>query len=449
MAGMNILGSLIYQCIHNEKINNYKLKARLNAKGNLRGKSKLTQATSTNKIVVLGNESVTLPKGYKAGGMHCGVKKKRLDLGYIVSEVPAAVAGVYTTNIFQAAPLIVTQESIAKEKKIQAILVNSGNANACTGEQGLLDAKAMQSNFANELGIETDLVAVTSTGVIGELLPMDCINSGIKQILQQEYEQEANFKQAILTTDTCIKQIGVQLSIDGKTVSIGGAAKGSGMIHPNMATMLGFVTTDANVAQDDLLSALKGITNTTFNMITVDGDTSTNDMVLVMANGLADNEQLTKEHPEWDIFVEGLGIVCKELAKKIARDGEGATKLVEVQVSGAFNTDAAKTVGKSIISSNLVKTAIYGTDPNWGRIVTAAGYSGVPIVPNLLEVSIGEYKVFEKGLPCPIDEEEVKSYLEQENVVIFVNLNQGDYSATAWGCDLTYDYVKINASYRT
>ncbi|WP_237389755.1 bifunctional ornithine acetyltransferase/N-acetylglutamate synthase [Bacillus sp. USDA818B3_A] len=409
----------------------------------------MTQATSTNKIVVLGNESVTLPKGYKAGGMHCGVKKKRLDLGYIVSEVPAAVAGVYTTNIFQAAPLIVTQESIAKEKKIQAILVNSGNANACTGEQGLLDAKAMQSNFANELGIETDLVAVTSTGVIGELLPMDCINSGIKQILQQEYEQEANFKQAILTTDTCIKQIGVQLSIDGKTVSIGGAAKGSGMIHPNMATMLGFVTTDANVAQDDLLSALKGITNTTFNMITVDGDTSTNDMVLVMANGLADNEQLTKEHPEWDIFVEGLGIVCKELAKKIARDGEGATKLVEVQVSGAFNTDAAKTVGKSIISSNLVKTAIYGTDPNWGRIVTAAGYSGVPIVPNLLEVSIGEYKVFEKGLPCPIDEEEVKSYLEQENVVIFVNLNQGDYSATAWGCDLTYDYVKINASYRT
>jgi len=409
----------------------------------------LTQATSTNKIVVLENASITLPKGYKAGGMHCGIKKKRLDLGYIVSDVPAAVAGVYTTNIFQAAPLILTQESIAKENKIQAILVNSGNANACTGEQGLLDAAEMQKGFADELGIQPHLVAVTSTGVIGELLPMECINTGIKQILQSEFEQEGNFKQSILTTDTCIKQIGVQIKIDGHTISIGGAAKGSGMIHPNMATMLGFVTTDANVAQDDLLFALKDVTNQTFNMITVDGDTSTNDMVLVMANGLAGNEQLTKEHPDWGTFVNALGIVCKELAKKIARDGEGATKLVEIQVSGAFSTNAAKTVGKSIISSNLVKTAIYGTDPNWGRIVTAAGYSGVPIEPNLLEVSIGQYKVFEKGLPCPIVEEEVKAYLEQENVVIYVDLNQGEYSATAWGCDLTYDYVKINASYRT
>ncbi|MEH7096100.1 bifunctional glutamate N-acetyltransferase/amino-acid acetyltransferase ArgJ [Neobacillus vireti] len=409
----------------------------------------MTQATSTNKIVVLENESITLPKGYKAGGMHCGIKKKRLDLGYIVSEVPAAVAGVYTTNIFQAAPLILTQESIAKENKIQAILVNSGNANACTGEQGLLDAAEMQKRFADELGIQPHLVAVTSTGVIGELMPMECINAGIKQILQSEFEQEENFKQSILTTDTCIKQIGVQIKIDGHTISIGGAAKGSGMIHPNMATMLGFVTTDANVAQDDLLFALKDVTNQTFNMITVDGDTSTNDMVLVMANGLAGNEQLTKEHPDWGSFVTALGIVCKELAKKIARDGEGATKLVEVQVSGAFSTDEAKTVGKSIISSNLVKTAIYGTDPNWGRIVTAAGYSGVPIEPQLLEVSIGQYKVFEKGLPCPIVEEEVKGYLEQENVVIHVDLNQGEYSATAWGCDLTYDYVKINASYRT
>lgn len=409
----------------------------------------MTQATSTNKIVVLENASITLPKGYKAGGMHCGIKKKRLDLGYIASDVPAAVAGVYTTNIFQAAPLILTQESIAKENRIQAILVNSGNANACTGEQGLLDAAEMQKGFADELGIQPHLVAVTSTGVIGELLPMECINTGIKQILQSEFEQEENFKQSILTTDTCIKQIGVQIKIDGHTISIGGAAKGSGMIHPNMATMLGFVTTDANVAQDDLLFALKDVTNQTFNMITVDGDTSTNDMVLVMANGLAGNEQLTKEHPDWGTFVNALGIVCKELAKKIARDGEGATKLVEIQVSGAFSTDAAKTVGKSIISSNLVKTAIYGTDPNWGRIVTAAGYSGVPIEPNLLEVSIGQYKVFEKGLPCPIIEEEVKAYLEQENVVIYVDLNQGEYSATAWGCDLTYDYVKINASYRT
>ncbi|ULT57926.1 bifunctional glutamate N-acetyltransferase/amino-acid acetyltransferase ArgJ [Neobacillus drentensis] len=409
----------------------------------------MTQATSTNKIVVIEDASITLPEGYKAGGMHCGIKKKRLDLGYIVSDVPAAVAGVYTTNVFQAAPLILTQESIAKENKIQAILVNSGNANACTGEQGLLDAAEMQKRFADELGIQPHLVAVTSTGVIGELLPMECINAGIEQILQSEFEQEENFKHSILTTDTCIKQIGVQIKIDEHTISIGGAAKGSGMIHPNMATMLGFVTTDANIAQEDLLAALKDVTNQTFNMITVDGDTSTNDMVLVMANGLAGNEQLTKEHPDWGSFVTALGIVCKELAKKIARDGEGATKLVEVQVSGAFSTNDAKAVGKSIISSNLVKTAIYGTDPNWGRIVTAAGYSGVPIEPQLLEVSIGQYKVFEKGLPCPFVEEEVKSYLEQENVVIYVDLNQGENSATAWGCDLTYDYVKINASYRT
>lgn len=405
--------------------------------------------TTSKEIVILEEESVTLPKGFKAGGIHCGIKRKKLDLGYIVSEVPAVAAGVYTTNIFQAAPLLVTQESIAKENKVQAILVNSGNANACTGEQGLLDAFEMQKEFAYELGIMEHLVAVTSTGVIGELLPMDKLNAGIKQILQPEYENAANFKQAILTTDTCIKQIAVQVKIDGKTVSIGGAAKGSGMIHPNMATMLGFVTTDANIAYDDLLLALKEITNQTFNMITVDGDTSTNDMVLVMANGMAENNQLTKDHPDWDLFVDGFKVVCESLAKKIAKDGEGATKLIEVQVNGAYGSDAARAVGKAIISSNLVKTAIYGTDPNWGRIVSAIGYSGVPVEPNAIKVAIGPFLVFENGLPSPIVEEEVKEYLELETIQIFVELNQGEYSATAWGCDLTYDYVKINASYRT
>ncbi|EKN71703.1 arginine biosynthesis bifunctional protein ArgJ [Neobacillus bataviensis LMG 21833] len=409
----------------------------------------MAQATSLNEIVVIEDGSITLPQGYKAGGMHCGIKRKRLDLGYIVSEVPATVAGVYTTNIFQAAPLVVTQESIAKENKTQAILVNSGNANACTGEQGIADALAMQKGFANELGIPEHLVAVTSTGVIGELLPMDKIETGIKQILQKEYENEENFKQAILTTDTCTKEIAVQFTIDGKKVSIGGTAKGSGMIHPNMATMLGFVTTDAHINHDDLLFALREVTNTTFNMITVDGDTSTNDMVLVMANGLAENNQLTKEHPEWDVFKQGLKMVSESLAKKIARDGEGATKLVEVQVDGAFSLEAARAVGKSIISSNLVKTAIYGTDPNWGRIVTAIGYSGVPVKPNAIKVSIGPFTVFENGLPSQFIEEEVKEYLELENVKLIVELDQGDFSATAWGCDLTYDYVKINASYRT
>lgn len=409
----------------------------------------MTQATSTNEIVVIEEGSVTLPKGYKAGGMHCGIKRKRLDLGYIVSEVPATTAGVYTTNIFQAAPLLVTQESIAKENKIQAIIVNSGNANACTGEQGLLDAFAMQKSFANELGIQEHLVAVTSTGVIGELLPMDKVLTGIKQILNKENQDDNNFKKAILTTDTCVKHTAVQMTIDGKTVSIGGVSKGSGMIHPNMATMLGFVTTDANIAQEDLLTALREVTNQTFNMITVDGDTSTNDMVLVMANGLAENNQLTKDHPEWSIFKQGLKIVSESLAKKIARDGEGATKLVEVQVNGAYSQNAASAVGKAIISSNLVKTAIYGTDPNWGRIVTAIGYSGVPVEPNAIKVAIGPFTVFENGLPSNFVEEQVKEYLESENVELTVELNQGEYSATAWGCDLTYDYVKINASYRT
>jgi glutamate N-acetyltransferase / amino-acid N-acetyltransferase len=415
----------------------------------LKGEIKLTQATSSNEVIVLEDESITLPKGYTAGGIHCGIKRKRLDLGYIVSEVPATVAGVYTTNIFQAAPLLVTQESIAKENKIQAIIVNSGNANACTGEQGLLDAFAMQKCFASELGIQEHLVAVTSTGVIGELLPMDKVLPGIKQILNQENNSENNFMKAILTTDTCVKHTAVQMKIDGKTVTIGGASKGSGMIHPNMATMLGFVTTDANIAQVDLLAALRDVTNQTFNMITVDGDTSTNDMVLVMANGLAENNQLTKNHPEWNVFKQGLKIVCESLAKKIARDGEGATKLVEVQVNGAYSLNAASAVGKAIISSNLVKTAIYGTDPNWGRIVTAIGYSGVPVEPNAVKVAIGPFTVFENGLPSNFVEEEVKEYLESENVKLSVELYQGEYSATAWGCDLTYDYVKINASYRT
>ncbi len=409
----------------------------------------MTQATQANEMMILEDGSITLPKGFKAGGMHCGVKRKRLDLGYIVSEVPAVAAGVYTTNLFQAAPLLVTQEAIAKEHKIQAVLVNSGNANACTGEQGLKDAYTMQKAFASQLGIEDHLVAVTSTGVIGELLPMDKINMGITRILQKEHEAAENFLQAILTTDTTVKQIAVQMKINGKTVTIGGAAKGSGMIHPNMATMLGFVTTDANVAEEDLLHALREVTNHTFNMITVDGDTSTNDMVLVMANGLAGNDQLTKDHPDWGVFVDGLQIVCQSLAKKIARDGEGATKLIEVQVSGAFSLDAARAVGKAIISSNLVKTAIYGTDPNWGRIVTAIGYSGVPVEPNLVKVSLGPITVFENGLPVLYDEAQAKEYLEQENVVIYVDLYQGEYGACAWGCDLTYDYVKINASYRT
>jgi glutamate N-acetyltransferase / amino-acid N-acetyltransferase len=407
------------------------------------------QVATNEKIMIVNEGNVTTPKGFTAGGMHTGIKRKRLDLGYIYSDVPATTAGVYTTNLFKAAPLLVTEKSIDIEQKIQAVLVNSGNANACTGNQGLQDAYTMQKDFANLLGIKDHYVAVTSTGVIGVPLPMEKIQSGIQQILQEEYSGADHFEQAILTTDTGVKNMAVQLEIDGKVISIGGAAKGSGMIHPNMATMLGFVTTDAKIDYPELWDALKQITNQTFNMISVDGDSSTNDMVLVMANGKADNEKLTKEHPNWELFLEGLKMVSESLAKQIARDGEGATKLVEVQVSGAETVEAARAIGKTIISSNLVKTAIYGTDPNWGRIVCAVGYSGILIDPNLVTVSIGPYQVVEKGLPSPMVEEDVKKYLENENVYIYVNLNQGEAEATAWGCDLSYDYVRINASYRT
>jgi glutamate N-acetyltransferase / amino-acid N-acetyltransferase len=407
------------------------------------------QVITNEEIIVVKGGNVTTPKGYNAGGIHTGIKRKKLDLGYIYSEVPATTAGVYTTNLFQAAPLIVTQKSIEMEQKIQAILVNSGNANACTGDQGLQDAYTMQKEFAKVLEVKDHYVAVTSTGVIGVPLQIEKINAGIQRILLKEHNGASLFEQAILTTDTSVKNIAVQMEIDGKLVSIGGAAKGSGMIHPKMATMLGFITTDANIDYPELLDALKTITNQTFNMISVDGDSSTNDMVLVMANGLAENDKLTKEHPDWELFIDGLKVVSESLAKQIARDGEGATKLIEVHVLGAKTVEDARAIGKAIISSNLVKTAIYGTDPNWGRIVCAVGYSGVLIDPNLVSVSIGPYQVVEKGLPSFMIEEEVKKYLEQENIYIYVELNQGEAEATAWGCDLSYDYIKINASYRT
>ncbi len=401
-------------------------------------------------FTIMESGSVTSPRGFLAGGVHCGIKKKRLDLGWVYSVIPAVAAGVYTTNQFQAAPLIVTKESVAFDHKIQGILVNSGVANACTGDRGLVDAYAMRKMFADKLGMNEHHVAVASTGVIGAHLPMDKIKAGINDIEVKQIQSETDgFENAILTTDTCTKHIGVQLEIDGKLITIGGAAKGSGMIHPNMATMLGFVTTDAYIEHEDLSLALKNITNKTFNMITVDGDTSTNDMVLVLANGVVQNDKLTEQHPAWSLFMEGLSFVCQELAKQIARDGEGATKLVEVIVKGAETDQAAQTISKSIVGSNLVKTAIYGTDANWGRIVCAIGYSGSLINPQTVKVSLGPITVVDDGLPGLFDEQKAKAYLEQELVQIFVELKQGKGSAVAWGCDLTYDYVRINASYRT
>lgn len=397
---------------------------------------------------ILNDGDLTSPKGYKASGVHCGLKRKKLDFGWIFSDVPAVAAGVYTTNLFQAPPLKVTQESLAVEQKLQGIVINSGNANACTGELGMANAYDMRKTFSEKMNIADHFVGVVSTGVIGQQLPMDKIYQGIEQVSKDVSNAEA-FQTAILTTDTRTKHVAVTIKIDGKDVTIGGAAKGSGMIHPNMATMLGFVTTDANIEQADLYQALKGTTNQTFNMITVDGDTSTNDMVLVLANGLAENEKLTTNHSEWEVFLEAFNYVCETLAKKIARDGEGATKLIEVQVTGAKDEAMAKVVSKSIVGSNLVKTAVFGSDPNWGRIICSIGYSGEPINVNEVTVSLGEIPVVKKGLPCTFSEEEAFDYLNQETIHIYVDLGEGEAHATAWGCDLTYDYVQINASYRT
>jgi glutamate N-acetyltransferase/amino-acid N-acetyltransferase len=396
---------------------------------------------------------VTTPKGFKAGGLHCGLKKTdRHDLGMIVCEVPAAAAAVYTTNLFQAAPLLVTREALSEGGTLRAVIVNSGNANACTGAQGETDARAMQANTAEALGVSKDQVAVASTGVIGELLKMDRVNPGIEKLpgrLQSDIQGSDDFCQAILTTDLVKKVSCVSLTVDGQQVTIAGAAKGSGMIHPNMATMLGFVTTDARIGSSLLQEVLREVTNVSFNMITVDGDTSTNDMLVAMASGLAENEELIRNHPDFPAFVDGLRHVCADLAKAIARDGEGATKLIETTVIGAASDEAAQAIAKTIIGSSLVKSAVYGADANWGRIIAAVGRAGQPVNVGTVDIRLGDILVLEQSRPIPFDEEIALEYLKGDTVGINVNLNMGSGQATAWGCDLTYDYVRINAAYRT
>lgn len=405
----------------------------------------------TVSFTVVPEGTVTTPKGFRAGGLHCGLKKtERFDLGAIVCDVPAAAAGVYTLNAFQAAPLRVTQESIAQGGKLQAMIVNSGNANACTGQQGEDDAYAMRAASAKALGVAEHQVGVTSTGVIGELLPMGKVLAGIEQLPQRiKLDGGEDFCQAILTTDLVQKMTCVRLVVGGKEVHIAGAAKGSGMIHPNMATMLGFMTTDAPIESEYLQQLLSRITDNTFNMITVDGDTSTNDMVVVMASGLAGGETLTPEHPDWEAFAAGFQYVGEYLAKAIARDGEGATKLIETTVIGAESDEAARKIVKSIIGSSLVKSAVYGADANWGRIIAAVGYSGQPVNVNTVDIRLGDIAVLEQSRPVKFDEEAALAYLKTETIQIHVNLHMGTGKATGWGCDLTYDYVRINAAYRT
>lgn len=394
--------------------------------------------------------TITTPIGFKATGLHAGIKNEGLDLGVIYSEVPANAASVYTTNYVQAEPLHVTKESLAVENKLQAIIVNSGNANACTGAVGRKNALTMRENTASRLSLPNHLIAVASTGVIGVQLPMEQLNHGIQQVELSNSRQAAkNFEKAILTTDTCTKTTCYKVNIAGKEITISGVAKGSGMIEPNMATMLGFITTDAHVCTSALQDALKLVTDHSFNCITVDGDTSTNDTVMMLANGLAKNDELSPSHPDWNTFIEALKKVAVDLAKMIARDGEGATKLVEVLVKGAHSEKEAIQVGKSVVGSSLVKTAMYGNDANWGRILAAVGYSGVPVNPKMIDTFIGDIQVLRDGHPLEFNENEAKSYLQNDTVQIAIDLKQGNAAHRAWGCDLTYDYVEINASYRT
>jgi glutamate N-acetyltransferase / amino-acid N-acetyltransferase len=393
---------------------------------------------------------ILTPKGFLCGGVHAGLRYNKLDLGMIVSETPASCAAVYTTSHFRAAPLLVTQESIVKEGVLQAVVVNSACANACTGDQGYLDAVKMRELAAAKIGIPENHVAVASTGVIGEFLQMEKIQAGITSLTIGKSADDAEaFQTAILTTDTVMKLCCFSAEIDGKTIFIGGAAKGSGMIHPNMATMLGFLTTDAAISSEHLTAALKEVTNTSFNQITVDGDVSTNDMVLVMANGTAGNKELNPEHPQWKVFVDLLKESCASLAKQIARDGEGATKLIEVSVKGAVSNDEARKIAKKIAGSNLVKTAIYGADANWGRIIGAIGQSEATVNPKTVDIAIGEITMLQNSTPVAFDEDEARNYLMNDKVEILVDLHLEDGAGMAWGCDLSYDYVKINASYRT
>ncbi|HET7629701.1 MAG TPA: bifunctional glutamate N-acetyltransferase/amino-acid acetyltransferase ArgJ [Bacillales bacterium] len=411
----------------------------------------MTIVTGTETTIVKkADGSIASPQGFSARGIHTGMKKRRNDLGVILCDVAAESAGVYTLSKLQAPPLKVTKQTLAKDGLLRAVVINSGVANACTGERGYEDAYTMQQTTARCFGVPESQVAVNSTGVIGEYLPIDTIVEGIEELAQVEAADGADaFCEAILTTDTVTKQTCHEAVIDGKKVTMGGAAKGSGMIHPNMATMLAFVTTDAKVERGALQTALKEVTDLTFNRITVDGDTSTNDMVLAMASGLAGNEALSPEHPEWDVFVEMLRQTCEALAKMIARDGEGATKLIEVAVSGAKNDVEAGKVAKQIVGSDLVKTAMFGRDANWGRIIGAIGQSDAEIDPDHIDISLGDIQVLSDSRTTAFSEADAAAYLGEETIHVFVDLHVGDGFAKAWGCDLTYEYVRINASYRT
>ena len=402
------------------------------------------------KIISVG---VCAATGFQANGIHCGIRKNhsKRDLALIYSEVPATAAAVYTTNLVKGAPLLVTKAHIA-DGKAQAVICNSGNANTCNAD-GIEIAEAMSKLVAQQLSIPASDVVVASTGVIGQKLKLEPIAAGLPALAEGlNPDGSAEAAEAIMTTDTLRKEIAVEFELGGVTCHLGGIAKGSGMIHPNMATMLVFLTTDAAISAEMLQKALSGDVAGTFNMVSIDGDTSTNDMVTILANGMAGNAEVDTEGADFTAFMTALNSVTVQLCRCIAGDGEGATKLLECRVEGAENLSTARTVAKSVICSSLLKAAMFGADANWGRVLCAIGYSGADVDVQRVDVTFrspkGTVEVCKNGAGVPFSEEEAKAVLLEKEIEILVKLNSGDAAATAWGCDLTYDYVKINGDYR-
>jgi len=402
---------------------------------------------------ILTSKGVTSVPGFKASGIASGIKKNKKDMSVIYSSVPAVSAATFTSNVVKAAPVLFDMENI-KNETAQAIIVNSGNANACTGEQGMANTVAMAEKTAACLGIDAKNVLVASTGIIGIQLPMDTVLTGIENACSALSEDGgSDAAQSIMTTDSFSKEIAVSLNIGGKKVTIGAMAKGSGMIHPNMGTMLSFIATDVCINKQMLSKALKSSVDDSYNMISVDGDTSTNDTAFVLANGLAGNEMITSESDDYFEFKKALDYVNTELAKMIASDGEGATKLLEAQIINAPSLETARLCARSVISSNLVKAAFFGNNTNWGRIMCSIGYSGADFNPDIVDIYFknesGQIKIAENGMEVDFREDDAQKILQGKYVNITVDLKAGEHSATAWGCDLSYDYVKVNAMYKS
>ena len=393
---------------------------------------------------------VTFPQGFKAAGVKAGIKKSgNLDVAVIYTEKEAAVAGVFTQNAVAAAPVFASKKVVATGTA-HAIAANAGCANACTGEQGEKDARAMQEITAAELGCTPEDVIVASTGVIGVNLPMEKMEAGLKAAVAALAEDgSTNAGNAIITTDTYSKSCATEVAIGGRKVRFGAIAKGSGMIQPNMATMLAFITTDAAIESTLLQKALSEVVAVSFNMISIDGDMSTNDMAIVLANGAAGNAKITEEGADYEAFKATLEAICKGLAQRIASDGEGATKFLTVHVTGTKSFDDAKTIAMSVAKSPLVKTAFFGEDPNWGRVICAVGYAGVPMTPETTVVKFGGIPVYAHGVGADYDEDALKAVMGEHDIVIDIDMGEGTEEATVWTCDFSYEYVKINGEYHT